>query len=45
MEYYRLGQIYYEHGLYEEAEEQFKKALEILGEVKEIPKEEKKKKK
>jgi polysaccharide export outer membrane protein len=29
-EYYRLGQIYYEHGLYKEAEAEFKKALAIL---------------
>jgi polysaccharide export outer membrane protein len=41
MEYYRLGQIYYEHGLYQEAEKQFRKALKILGKIKEVPKEEK----
>ena len=29
-EHYRLGQIYYEHGLYQEAEAEFKKALAIL---------------
>lgn len=36
-EHYRLGQIYYEHGLYKEAEEEYKKALDILGK---LPKEE-----
>ena len=36
-EHYRLGQIYYEHGLYKEAEEEYKKALDILGK---FPKEE-----
>ncbi len=30
-DHYRLGQIYYEHGLYKEAEEEYRKALDILG--------------
>ncbi|MCD6228250.1 MAG: polysaccharide biosynthesis/export family protein [Candidatus Omnitrophica bacterium] len=33
-EHYRLGEIYYQHGLYKEAEREFKKALQLLkGEV------------
>jgi polysaccharide export outer membrane protein len=31
-QHYRLGQIYYEHGLKEEAEREFQKALDILKE-------------
>lgn len=40
-EYYKLGQIYYEHGLFKEAEVQFQKALEISE--KNLPKIKKKK--
>ena len=29
-EHYRLGKIYYEHGLYKEAEREFSRALQIL---------------
>ncbi|OPX30301.1 MAG: hypothetical protein B1H08_02065 [Candidatus Omnitrophica bacterium 4484_171] len=32
-QHYRLGQIYYEHGLFDEAKQEFKKALDILGEL------------
>jgi len=45
-EHYRLGQIYYEHGLFDEAKQEFKKALDILGKLppqevtKQFPKEE-----
>ena len=31
-EHYRLGEIYYQHGLYKEAEREFKKALQLLKE-------------
>lgn len=34
--HYRLGEIYYEHGLYEEAEAEFKLALELAGEDSQI---------
>jgi len=40
-EHYTLGQIYYEHGLYDEAEVEFQKALEVS---KKIPAEKPKKK-
>ena len=32
-EHYHLGQIYYEHGLFDEAKQEFKKALDILGKL------------
>ena len=32
-QHYRLGQIYYEHGLFDEAKQEFKKALDILGKL------------
>ncbi len=37
-EHYRLGEIYYQHGLYKEAEREFKKALQLLK--REVPLEE-----
>jgi polysaccharide export outer membrane protein len=40
-EHYRLGEIYYEHGLYKEAQSEFQKALDILERVS-IPKDEEK---
>jgi len=38
-EHYRLGKVYYQHGLYKEAEREFKKALELL-QKEPLPKEE-----
>ena len=30
-EHYQLGNVYYQHGLYEEAASEFRKALQLLG--------------
>jgi polysaccharide export outer membrane protein len=35
--HYQLGQTYYEHGLYKEAEKEFQKALAILEEAVDVP--------
>ncbi len=36
-QHYRIGNIYYEHGLYKEAEREFKKALQLLKKKERFP--------
>ncbi|HEC69725.1 MAG TPA: hypothetical protein ENI31_05550 [Candidatus Omnitrophica bacterium] len=36
-QHYKVGNIYYEHGLYQEAEREFRKALELLEKKEKLP--------